>query len=189
MTNVGSFRNSPVYLRALDVSDLGQVLMWHNTPSLYDHLGGTFHWVSRVAEEEWLRRRCAYSMNEVNLAVCLTGTNEHIGNIYLRGIDWVTRHAEFHIFLGAQEQRGHGYGKAATRLALNHAFDDLGLLRVFLFVLASNEFAQRLYLRCGFKLEGRLRGHAFKQGQPEDVLVMGLLKSEWEEKIINEDVD
>jgi diamine N-acetyltransferase len=168
-----------IYLRALDVSDLEKVFTWHNDSTLYEHLGGNFRWVSRSAEEEWIRRRCMYSSNEINLAICISDTHEHIGNIYLRDMDWVARHAELHIFIGAQTQRGHGYGEAAIRQVLAHAFEDLGLHRVFLYVLVSNEPAIHLYKKCGFIEEGRLRQHIFKKGCNEDVLIMGLLSSEW----------
>jgi len=171
---------SPTYLRALDFSDLERVFAWHNDPTLYDHLGGNFRWVSHATEEEWLRRRCAYSANETNLAICISETQEHIGNIYLRDIDWVARHAELHIFIGATTHRGHGYGASALRQVLAHGFVDMGLQRIFLYVLASNQPAIHLYAKCGFQEEGRLRQHAFKKGRHEDLLVMGILASEWE---------
>jgi len=168
-----------VYFRALDVSDLERVHAWHNDWGLYEHLGGGFRWISLAAEDEWLRRRCTYSANEINLAICLSDTHEHIGNVYLRDIDWVARHAELHIFIGLPAHRGHGYGEAAMRRVVAHAFLDLGLQRLFLFVLVSNEPAVRLYRKCGFVQEGRLREHALKRGQPMDMLIMGILASEW----------
>jgi RimJ/RimL family protein N-acetyltransferase len=168
-----------IYLRALDVSDLERVFEWHNDSTLYAHLGGNFRWVSRAAEEEWIRRRCVYSPNEVNLAICISETHEHVGNVYLRDIDWVARHAELHIFIGSRERRRHGYGAEALQLVLAHAFNDLALQRIFLFVLESNESAQRLYKKCGFKEEGCLRQHIFKEGRFENILVMGILISEW----------
>lgn len=173
------FRKSTVYLRALDVSDLERTFTWHNDPTLYEHLGGNFRWVSRAVEKEWIDRRCGYSASEVNLAICISDTDEHIGNIYLRDIEWVTRHAELHILIGAEANRGQGYGEAAMSCVLTHAFEDLGLDRVCLFVLVSNEPAIRLYKKCGFIEEGRLRQHAFKKGRKEDVLIMGILSSEW----------
>jgi RimJ/RimL family protein N-acetyltransferase len=171
--------NPRIYLRALDISDLERVFIWHNDADLYEHLGGNFHWVSHSMEEEWFRRHCTYSTNEANLAICISETHEHIGNLYLRDIDWVARHAELHIFIGAKDHRGLGYGEEAMQLAITHAFRDLGLQRVYLYVLASNEPAQKLYQRCGFIEEGRLRQHAYKQSQFEDVILMGILRAEW----------
>lgn len=95
-------------------------------------------------------------------------------------LDWchVARHAELGVTLGAAEDRGAGFGGEACRLALRHAFHDMGLQRVHLNVYADNP-AARLYLRLGFREEGRLRRHTFKRGAYRDVLVMGLLREEW----------
>lgn len=170
----------PVYLRALELSDLERTHKWHNDPELYKMLGGTFRYTSRATEEDWLRRKQTYSVSvsEVNLAVCLAESLQHIGNIYLRNMDWVARNAELHIFIGEPDQRSKGYGEAAVRLLINYAFQDLGLLRLYLFVLEDNTPAMRVYEKCGFIVEGKLRRHAFKEGKFKDVLVMGICASD-----------
>lgn len=164
-----------VYLRALTTDDLERLLRWHNSFELYTTLGGHFRYVGREAEADWLRRRLE-ARDEVNLAVCLSEPPEHIGNIYLRNIDWVHRNAELHIFLAEEKHRGKGYGSAAIELLIKHAFEDLGLMRIYLHTLASNSAAIKSYERCGFSLEGRLKRHAFKKGTFEDMLVMGLCR-------------
>lgn len=167
--------NETVRLRALAQDDLDRVLKWHNDAELYSTLGGHFRYVSREAETEWLRRRLE-ARDEVNLAICLSDTAEHIGNIYLRNIDFVDRNAELHAFIGQRENRGKGYGSAAVRLLAKHAFENLGLMRIYLYVLAKNSAAIKTYERCGFVVEGRLRRHVLKAGIFEDVLVMGLCR-------------
>ena len=72
-------------------------------------------------------QRLAFSDDEVNLAICLKDTSQHIGNIYIRSIDWIGRHAELRIFIGEPGQRSKGYGSATIRLAARHVFEDLGL--------------------------------------------------------------
>jgi len=167
--------NFEVYLRALALADLDRVLAWHNDPELYSTLGGHFRYVSREAEAEWFRRRLE-ARNEANLAICLRDRDEHIGNIYLRNIDFLDRNAELHAFIAKPEHRGKGYGSAAVRLLAKHAFENLGLMRIYLHVLASNSAAIKTYEKCGFVQEGRLRRHVFKAGVFEDVLVMGLCR-------------
>ena len=153
--------NDKVCLRALTLSDLDRVLGWHNNPELYATLGGHYRYVSREAESEWFRRRLE-ARDEVNLAICRAEGQEHIGNIYLRNIDWVHRNAELHIFLAEEKHRGRGYGSAAVRLLVKYAFEDLGLMRVYLHTLARNSAAIKSYRKCGFNLEGTLKKHAFK---------------------------
>ncbi len=167
--------SGPVYLRALDVSDVDRTLRWHNDETTYSTLLSNFRHVSPAAETEWIRRKTAFSHTEVNLAICLHPDGRHIGNVYLRHIDWISRTCEFGIFIGEPDCRGKGHGGTATRLTLRHAFLDLGLRRVSLFALAENTGAAAMYERCGFRREGLLRKHVLKRGRAQDVLVMGTL--------------
>jgi len=163
-----------VHLRALDINDLECILRWHNDIDLYKTLIGSFNYVSRETEEEWLRKKLAYSPYEVNLAICLENNSEHIGNIYLRNIDWVSRNGELHILIGSPENRSKGYGQEAVRLLIQYAFNEIGLLRLHLLVLADHPAAIHVYEKCGFIIEGRLRKHVFKGGVFKDAFFMGL---------------
>ena len=164
----------PVYLRALEPADVERTLRWHNDAELYQTLVGPFRFVSREAEEKWLTEKLQYSTTEVNLAVCVRESAQHIGIITLRNIDPVARHGELGLFIGEPSARGKGYGRSAVRQLLDHAFNDLGLQRVYLFVLEENAVARKVYQDCGFELEGQLRRHAFKGGAWRNLLVMGI---------------
>src|SRR3954469_12727739 len=107
-----------VYLRALDTGDVERTLRWHNDPTLYETLVGTFRFVSPAAEAEWIRRKAAFSTDEVSLAICLDPAGTHIGNIALTHIDAVARHAELQMFIGEANARARGCGTQALRLLL-----------------------------------------------------------------------
>ncbi|MEX0775223.1 MAG: GNAT family protein [Phycisphaeraceae bacterium] len=164
-----------VFLRALEMPDLERTHQWHNDPELYRTLLGNFQYVSKAVEEQWLKNAQAFSSTQINLAICLTRTGEHIGNIYLRDIDWRARRGEVGIFIAAPMNHGKGYGEQALRLLIRHAADDLGLQRLHLTVLEEHAAAVHLYRKLGFDVEGCLRRHAFKNGQWCNVLFMGLL--------------
>jgi RimJ/RimL family protein N-acetyltransferase len=168
-----------VYLRALEEDDIERTHRWHNDPELYRTLVDGFRFVSKTAERDWMARRTSYSPSEASLAICLVPGDEHIGNIYLRPVNLTSRNAVLGILIGEKDHRGQGYGYQALCQALQHAFGDLGLERVYFEVLADNEQAIRLYERVGFRTEGRLRSHVFKEGQFKDVLVMGILRVEF----------
>jgi len=173
--------DAPVFLRALEAEDVVRTHRWHNDPALYETLGGTFRHVSMAVEEEWLRKARLGSSGEVSLAICLREKGTHMGNVYLRDIDWVSRRAELHILIGEGTHRGRGFGEAAVRLLVRHAFRDLGLRRIYLFVLATNAPAIRVYEKCGFVVEGTLREHTLKGGAFRDVLLMGVLSGKEQE--------
>ncbi len=171
----------PVYLRALELSDAALVHTWHNDRNLYELLGGPFHFVSRHAVEAWLDRKTSYaaSSDEVSLAICVAASGKHIGNIYLRHINWITSHAEMQILIGDSSERSKGYGSSALRQILSYAFNDLGLNRIYLYVLTENATAAHSYEKNGFSLEGTLRGHIMKQGCRKDVHIMAISAGEY----------
>lgn len=167
-----------IYLRPLRPDDIDRIYQWHNSEELYRSLESPFRPVSRLAVQEWLNARLAFSLQEVNLAICSTSDFQHIGNIYLRDVDWIARSAELHIFIGNGQHRGKGYGAAAVRCILKYAFRDLGLNKVHLRVLEENIVALNIYQKCGFVVEGVLRNHVFKNGLFKNVVAMGLLAEE-----------
>jgi len=167
----------PVYLRALQAGDLEQVNKWHNDRSLYATLLSPFRHVSKAGTEEWLANKQKL-FSEINLAICCTDNSQHIGNIYVRDIDLTARHGELHILIGESDQRNKGYGQSAVRQLIAHAFRDLGLHRLYLYVIEGNDAATRAYEKCGFLTEGVLRAHTFKDGRFLNVIVMGLCANE-----------
>lgn len=107
----------------------------------------------------------------------LDDENRHVGNCGLTGIDLRRGKAELWIYLG--EARGKGAGQAALQLLLERAFSGLGLSRVHLRVVASNERALAFYERAGFSIEGRARGDTIHDGVRLDSILLSLLAEEY----------
>jgi RimJ/RimL family protein N-acetyltransferase len=103
-----------------------------------------------------------------------------IGEIFLhhKHRHWGT--TQFGIGIYDSDYVGKGYGRDALNVLLDWTFRIQGYRRVSLTVGAGNERAIRAYRSCGFVEEGRFREEAFYNGRYEDVLAMGLLRSEWE---------
>ncbi|MBL7214321.1 MAG: GNAT family N-acetyltransferase [Phycisphaerae bacterium] len=167
-----------IYLRTLEPEDVDRVYRWHNDQELYQDLIGTHHFVSRATVEKWIEKKSAFSSTEINMAICLKNNSEHIGNTYIRDINWVNRNGVIHLFIGDKEQRGKGYGKEAIKLIIEYAFQTIGLNRLYLYVFEDNSNAINLYKKAGFVVEGKLRKHVYKNGKFKDILIMGLCKSE-----------
>ncbi|HMO04545.1 MAG TPA: GNAT family protein [Kiritimatiellia bacterium] len=102
-----------------------------------------------------------------------------VGTIGLSQIDRCHRNAEYGILIGESAYRGRGIALAASGRILDFAFGRLALHRVFLRVMAHNEAALRLYDRIGFVREGVMREQVIIGGVPRDIVVMGILESEW----------
>ena len=78
----------------------------------------------------------------------------------------------------APNLRGRGHGGRIYDTIKAYCFDQLGLHRVHLEVLATNP-AERLYQRKGFKLEGRKRHAVFRNGCYVDYLLYSILETEY----------
>jgi len=168
-----------VFLRSLEQDDLQNVYRWHNDSALYETLTSPFHPVSRQTVGDWIARKSQYSEREVNFAICLRGNSDHIGNIYLRDIDYINRTGFLGAFIGDAEHRGKGYASQALLLVVKYAFEVLGLNRLFMYVLCDNPAAVRHLQKCGFSIEGQMRQHVFKNGTFKDVHVMGMCRSDY----------
>lgn len=86
------------------------------------------------------------------------------------------------LFRIALDRAGGGNGAAFFGALVDHAFRTLGADRVWLDASAENPRAIRLYTATGFREEGRLRAHWFRPalGRTVDLVLMGLLRAEWE---------
>ncbi len=101
-----------------------------------------------------------------------------VGTCTLARIDLSNRRAELGFALG-RAFWGRGYMAAALTVLLEFAFGRLGLHRVFADTDPRNARSIRLLERLGFRREGVLREHYWVQGEPQDGVVYGLLRSEW----------
>lgn len=88
-------------------------------------------------------------------------------------------HGMLHYWL-LPEERGQGYVTEGTALLLDHAFDSMGLHRIFAWTIEDNEPSQVVLRRLGFTHEGTYREHVFSNGEYHDAEHYGLLASEWD---------
>lgn len=169
-----------VFLRALSLDDLDFTNKWHSDEKLYQTLVGPFRYVSKDAEKEWLQNKSKYSTQEINLIICLQENSQPIGLISVRVIDWFSKNGHLSgIMIGESELRGKGYGVEALGLMVDHCFKDLGLNRLWAQVLEENDASRKVFEKCGFNVEGKLRQHTFKNGKFCNVLVLGICADQY----------
>ncbi|MGB5952173.1 MAG: GNAT family protein [Ornithinimicrobium sp.] len=100
-----------------------------------------------------------------------------VGSASLFGYDPLVQHAEAGISL-VPAVRGQGIGTVAIRHLVDFGFVRRNLRRIHLQAIASNAAAIRAYQKAGFVIEGRQRQHAWVRGGYEDIVLMGILRSE-----------
>ncbi|ABD56975.1 GNAT family N-acetyltransferase [Jannaschia sp. CCS1] len=101
-----------------------------------------------------------------------------VGAVRLHGLNKTDCRARLAIGLFSEADLGHGIGRRAIALTLDHAFTAMALHRVDLRVLAFNTRAIRCYTACGFTHEGTERDAALIDGAFHDDWIMSILSHE-----------
>ena len=167
-----------VKLTSLRADDLPAMFGWINDRELVLR-NGSYRPVGEARHRDWfesVQRR----EDTVIFGIRLREDDRLIGSCQLHGISPIHRAAELQIRIGDPALHGKGYGTDAVRLLLDFAFRDLNLRRVYLHVFGDNAAAVRTYEKAGFVREGLLRGAAYVDGKYLDVLVMAILREEYD---------
>lgn len=100
-----------------------------------------------------------------------------VGSAFLNDVDLEGRKAELGYWIEPDEQ-GNGYATEAAELVLTHAFDQLGLHKVWARTAHDNEASKRVLEKLGFEHEGTLREQWLGLDRYVDEDRFGLLESE-----------
>ena len=118
--------------------------------------------------------------DRLDLGIVDRASGELVGEAVLNDWDEPNRNCSFRILIGPGG-RDRGLGTEAVRLMVGHAFEQLGLHRVSLHVLAHNPRARRAYEKAGFVAEGVNRQSVWQwqSGEWIDEVRMSILAPEW----------
>ena len=126
---------------------------------------------------------------EKMFAVRLLKNDELLGNIGFNSVDLLNRTAVIGIMLGNPNYQRKGYGVEAVKLILDYGFSFLNLRNISLSVFEYNEAAYNLYKKAGFKEVGRLRKAVEIMGKTYDVIIMDMLKEEFQSVYIKRELE
>jgi len=169
-----------INLRAPEMSDLERNTRWINDREVTRFLQMRYQ-MSGLAEEAWMRDLTSKPISYERAFFAIeTKDGVHIGNTNLFNASPENRSAELGIMIGEKEYWSRGFGTDALTTLARFGFDEMNLNRIQLTVYSFNERAQAAYRKAGFVEEGRLRQAMYRQGVYHDILVMGLLRDEFE---------
>ena len=126
---------------------------------------------------------------EKMFAVRLLENDELLGNVGFKSVGEIHRTAEMGIMLGNPKYQRKGYGMEAINLLLDYGFSFLNLRNISLNVFEYNEVAYNLYKKIGFKEAGRLRKAVEILGKTYDVIIMDMLKEEFQSVYIKRELE
>jgi diamine N-acetyltransferase len=174
-----------VRLRAIEREDIPTFVRWLNDREVTQFLLVNTPF-SKAMEEKWFEGQLANAPTHGQILAIEARAGEewvHIGNTGIHNIEPVHLNAEFGILIGEKSYWNQGYGREATRLTLQHGFEDLNLHRIFLHVYDNNPRAIAAYKAAGFVQEGILREAVYKNGKYLNIIVMSVLHTEWNRQL------
>jgi len=131
--------------------------------------------VDRAGHDAWFAN-IGKNPNRSVLAIRRITEPAIIGVIQLIDIHPIHRTTELIIRIGTDTDRGRGYGTEALKLAIEHAWRDLNLQRLWLRVFHTNTRAIAAYKKAGLEVEGVMRRACFIDGSFVDEVVMAILR-------------
>ena len=164
-----------VTLRPLEDTDSDRVLAWRNAPEVAAYMY-TDHAISADEHARWFAGlkgdpRRAYWIIEMD--------GRPVGLANLADIDARQGRCAWAYYLAYPDTRGKGVGSYVEYWMLQEVFERRALRKLWCEVLASNEAVWKLHESFGFVQEARFRAHVVKNGEPQDVLGLGMLAEEW----------
>ncbi len=103
---------------------------------------------------------------------------DHIGDLYLRTLDWDARQAELGYTLTRQAQ-GNGYASEAVAALLEYCFATLNLHRVVAIAALANSSSIKLAERLGMRREAYTVKSMAYRGEYVDEVQYAILAEEW----------
>lgn len=164
-----------IILRDLIEADRTRIHAWRNSPEVAAYMYAD-HPITTAEHDRWfdglagdVRRQ--YWIIEVN--------DEPVGLANLVNIDRTTGRCDWAYYLASPAVRGLGVGSFVEFWVIDYVFSVLGLRKLWCEVLLSNEAVWGLHLMHGFEREALYRAHVIKNGEPADVVGLGLLAEDW----------
>jgi RimJ/RimL family protein N-acetyltransferase len=165
-----------IRLRPFELADAPAVVEWF---SRHEVRRTTRQYLPLSLQKEEALLKQPDTDRDMRLAIIAREDERLVGACGLHRIDIRARHSEIGLVIGDPADWGRGFGSEAMRLVIGYGFRELNLNRIWLEVHEDNPAAIHLYEKLGFRREGTLRQHAFREGRYLDCHVMSVLAVEW----------
>lgn len=169
-----------LYLRPFQLEDAADVFQnWASDPlvqplyrePVYETLGEVQDMLHRYLTQCDEKSACRW-------AICAKENGHCMGQISYYLIDAVNNWAELEYCLGRAFQKN-GYMAEAVQCIIRYGFDVIGLHRIQIAHMETNDASRRVIEKCGFHYEGTRRDAFQTASGYVNVLYYSILASEW----------
>jgi len=169
-------RGSVVTLRPVLASDLDRLYAAHTDIANR----GRFFPLGVQSESDFRRGHAesGFWQREEGMLVILTEDGDIAGHIeFFKPVSyWDAFELSYQLY--DERFAGRGYITEAVQLLVDYLFGAKKFHRIHLVIVPENAASRRIAEKCGFQLEGTVRGAFFNDGRNQDVLLYGLLRTD-----------
>ncbi len=170
-------------LRTFEPSDAGA--LFDAIDGSRKHLHPWLNWVAKTTKTEHSLNFIEQSLQQINnqegLALAVVSDNKIIGGIGMHKWEQDTKRAQIGYWITA-ENEGKGITSKALGKFIAYLFEQLQLNKIEIHFVAANKRSAGVAAKLGFTIEGVIRQSFMRNGIAEDLVVAGLLKSEWKKQ-------
>lgn len=167
--------------RKITENDLEMILKWRTRPEITRYMYTDIPY-DMQNQTEWFGK-IRNDVSRRDWIVQADGTDAGVVSIYK--IDYTNYKCEWGFYMDPSAAKGKGVGNHVALNIQDYVFEKLGLHKLCGEIMADNTLVVKWHQLLGATLEGKRKQHIFKNGQFHDVIVSGLLKKDWEDKIKN----
>jgi ribosomal-protein-serine acetyltransferase len=147
------------------------------------HLHPWLNWVDNTTKVEHSVQFIKQSLHQLHtqeaLALGIFYNDKIIGGMGMHHWEQSTRRAQIGYWI-CKEYEGKGIINQCLLRFVDFLFAKIGLNKIEIHFVPSNKRSARVAERIGARVEGVIRQSVMRNGALEDIVMVGLLKSEWQ---------
>jgi len=167
-----TYKGAQTYIRPITYDDTDLIVKWRNQ----DNVRRYFFFREDFTEEmhlNWMKTKVETG-EVVQFIICNIDDGRPIGCTYYRDIDINNGTAEYGVFLGEENARGHGIGKEVLALTLKYGWEKLGLTKVTSRAILTNDASVQSFLHSGFAIDSVVHDVPCSDGEKTDMVLMSI---------------
>ena len=166
-----------IELVPIQAEDLEIVRKWRNSAEVSQYMY-TENFITKEQQEKWFKK---VQKDDTSKYWMIKFEDEKLGVANIVDIDRRNSKCNWGFYLGNSNIRGKGIGAKVEFNVLKYVFEELKLNKLCGEVFSFNEKVVKMHEKFGFRREGFLRNHIYKNDKFHDIVVIGLLSSEWDQ--------
>ena len=164
-----------ILLRAVEETDLAQLLEWRNNPDLRKYFR-EFRELNHTMQLKWFNERVNNDPSTRMFSIVEIKTNKLIGACGLCYIDWINKSADFSIYIGKDELYiDDVFSLDAAKLLIAYGFEELNLHRLWSEIYDFDIKKKDFFNKLNFDIDGVFRESHWHDNKWNDSLIYSLL--------------